>query len=285
MVRTVAKTGFWAGKPLWRCTDFDCPILINIDDGAPSTPTAPTPGGSAQAEFERERAAFRERLQRGSVLLAATTIVLSTAAFFISLLATAEVRIAAGASVLVLVVMLGYFLRYLPNEVVYWGKGAEAERAVGAKLDALEPLGFVTLYDRRIPGRGGNIDAVTVGPPGVFVIETKHRGRGVEVIQGRLEVGGRAQTDPVRQVLELAMLVQVSIAQAMNRHRLTVVPVIAVGNRAVSGGDRAGGVLVTDVKSIAGRLSAEPTVLSQADVQELARLLDHALPAYDRRTR
>ena len=59
------------------------------------------------------------------------------------------------------------------------GQGREAERAVGARLDSLAPLGFVTLYDRRFVGRGGNIDAVTVGPPGVFVVETKHRGRGM----------------------------------------------------------------------------------------------------------
>ena len=125
---------------------------------------------------------------------------------------------------------------------------------------------------------------MTVGPPGVYVIETKHRGRAVEVIQGRLEVGGHTQSDPVKQALDLALRVQISIAQAMNRHRLTVVPVIAVGNRAVSGGDRADGVLVVDVKSIAKRLSGEPPVLIAADVQELAKLLDHALPPYERRS-
>lgn len=79
------------------------------------------------------------------------------------------------------------------------------------------------------------------------------------------------------------MLVQVSVAQSLNRHRLTVVPIIAIGNRRVSGGERAGGVLVLDVKSIADRLAAEPVVLSGDDVRELARLLDQALPPYERR--
>ena len=79
------------------------------------------------------------------------------------------------------------------------------------------------------------------------------------------------------------MLVQVSVAQAMNRHRLTIVPIICVGNRSVSGGERAGGILVLDTKSIAKRLAAEPAVLQPNDVQELAHLLDQALPAYERR--
>jgi hypothetical protein len=142
----------------------------------------------------------------------------------------------------------------------------------------------VTLYDRRTPGRGGNLDAITIGPPGVFVVETKHRGRGVEVIQGRFEVGGYEQAEVVRQVIEQALRVQIAVAQVMNRHRLTVVPVICIGNRGVSGGERAGGVLVLDVKSIAKRLAAEPPVLTVPDVLELAKLLDQAMPPYERRT-
>jgi tetraacyldisaccharide-1-P 4'-kinase len=84
--------------------------------------------------------------------------------------------------------------------------------------------------------------------------------------------------------MEQAMLVQVAVAQAMNWHRLTVVPIICVGNRTVSGDGRAGGVLVLDTKSIAKRLADEPLVLSDGDVQELAQLLDEALPPYDRRS-
>lgn len=142
----------------------------------------------------------------------------------------------------------------------------------------------MTLYDRRIKGRGGNIDAIAVGPTGVYVIETKWRGRGVEVINGRLEVGGHEQPDTVRQVTELAMLVQVSVATAMNRHRLTVVPVICIANRKVEGAERAGGVLVVSEVTIAGRLKDGPVVLVPDEVQELADLLDHALPPFERRT-
>jgi hypothetical protein len=256
--------------------------LINIDE-SDVTPARPAAGESAQAQYERERAAYTERLQRAAMLLAAVGILAAGLGFFFALSVTAEIRIAAAVGIVVVAALLWAIVRLLPNDVIYWGKGAEAERRVGAKLDSLEPLGFVTLYDRRKPGRGGNIDAVTIGPPGVFVIETKWRGRGVEVIQGRFEVGGREQTDAIRQVTDQAMLIQVSVATAMNRHHLTVVPIICIGNRTVGGAERAGGVLVLDVKSIAGRLAAEPPVLNESDVQELAGLLDRALPAYERR--
>jgi hypothetical protein len=216
------------------------------------------------------------------MLLAAGALIVGLGGFFLAAMFV-DVRIAAFIGTVIVAGFLWALLHVLPNDVIYWGKGAEAERRVGAKLDSLEPLGFVTLFDRRMPGRGGNIDAVTVGPPGVFVVETKWRGRGVEVVQGRFEVGGREQSDSIRQVTDQAMLIQVSLAQAMNRHRLTVVPIICIGNRTVGGAERAGGVLVLDVKSIAKRLAAEPAVLTSQEVQELAGLLDRALPAYERR--
>ena len=62
-----------------------------------------------------------------------------------------------------------------------------------------------------------------------------------------------------------------------------MVPVICIGNRGVSGGERATGVLVLDVQSIAKRLAAEPAVLSASEVQEFATLLDQALPPFERR--
>jgi hypothetical protein len=282
MVRAIAKTGSRTGQPLWRCSDFSCPSLINIDE-TDATPVAPVAGESAQARFERERLVRTQRLLRGAPLLAAVGTLLAVGSFFFALILFSDLRWAALGPVAVIALFL-WLINRLPDEVVYWGKGAEGERRVGARLDSLKTLGFVTLYDRRLVGRGGNIDAVTVGPTGVYVVETKWRGRGVEIINGRLEVGGHEQPDTVRQVTDLAMLVQVSIAQTMNHHRLTVVPVICIANRKVEGGDRAGGVLVLSESTIAKRLADEPVGLTPVDVQELARLLDRALPAYERRS-
>jgi hypothetical protein len=80
------------------------------------------------------------------------------------------------------------------------------------------------------------------------------------------------------------MLIQVSIADAMNDHRLTVVPVICIGNRSVNRGGRSGGVAVVDANSIAKYIGDRPAVLTKEDVQALAVKLDYALPPYERRT-
>jgi len=283
MVRAIAKSGPREGQPLWRCSDFNCPTLINID-ASDATPSAPVAGQSAQAQFERERARYAARMQRLAVLLVSLAILVGFGSFLVGAAALADVRVAAAVAFFIFVAATWALFHFLPNEVTYWRQGAEAERRVGAKLESLAANGFVTLYDRRMPGRGGNIDAVTIGPPGVYVVETKHRGRAVEVIQGRFEVGGKEQTDAIRQVMDQALLIQVSVAQAMNRHRLTVVPILCIGNRSVGGGERSGGVWVLDVGSVAKQLASEPPVLSPSDVQELAGLLDRALPAYERRT-
>src|SRR4051794_8519189 len=73
MVRAVARVGSRAGKPLWRCSDFDCRGLVNIDETASGSvqSVAPRPGESAQAEFERLRAHRTERVRRLAPFLAA----------------------------------------------------------------------------------------------------------------------------------------------------------------------------------------------------------------------
>jgi len=281
MVRATAKSGRRAGQPLWRCSDFDCPTLIDIDE-TDEAPVAPIAGESAQARFERDRAEHRERLKTAAPFLIALGVLLSALGFYATS-SFLDLKLAALVGVLI-TAGTAWRVMKLPPEVLDWHRGAEAERKVGANLDKLEPLGFVTLYDRRLQARGGNIDAVTVGPPGVFVVETKWRRRGVDVINGQLEVGGRNQPETVGQVTELAMLIQVSIAETMNRHRLTVVPIICIGNRKVERSSRAGGVAVVDATSIANYLRSMPEVVTIEQVQEIARTLDNALPRYQRRS-
>src|SRR5690348_15507470 len=84
MVRAVAKTGSRAGKPLWRCSDFACPGIVNIDGHSATAVeqldaalTPPQPGESAQAEFERLRLDRTQRLRRAAPFLTALGVLLS----------------------------------------------------------------------------------------------------------------------------------------------------------------------------------------------------------------
>lgn len=85
-----------------------------------------------------------------------------------------------------------------------WAAGADGERMVGARLDALADRGVVTLHDRRIPGSRANIDHVAIAPGAVWVIDAKrYRGKRPGLVfegsvlgfggRGRLVVGGRRQ--------------------------------------------------------------------------------------------
>lgn len=279
MLRRTVTQGSRTGKEIWRCQDRICRGLINIEAGDDDVPP-PVAGESAQARFERERASHAEHLRLVAPVMAAVAFIFSIIVYFV-VLAFLDMRIAAAAAALTAVATL-YVVAQSPHDVVSWERGAEAERRIGVKLDSLASAGFVTLYDRRYPSRGGNIDAIAVGPPGVFVVETKFRRKGVEIANGRLEIGGWEQNDLIAQAVDEALRVQISIAPEMNKHRLTVVPVLCFVGKKVDGGERSKGVMITDERTVAGRLMSQPAVLSADDIQEIARQLNQALPRNER---
>jgi hypothetical protein len=253
--------------------------LINIEAGDDGV-APPAAGESAQARFERERASHAAHLRIIAPVMAAVAVIFSVVAYFVVLPFGGPLWASLAASMAALGVL--YLVFKSPRDVINWERGAEAERRVGAKLDALESAGFVTLYDRRFPSRGGNIDAITVGPSGVFVIETKFRRKGVDIVNGRLEVGGWEQNDLISQAVDEALRVQISIAPEMNEHRMTVVPVLCFVGKKVAIGERSKGVMVTDDRNVASQIASQPLMLSPAQVVELARQMDHALPRNER---
>jgi hypothetical protein len=93
-------------------------------------------------------------------------------------------------------------LRSQPVHERAWGTGADGEEATAAFLVARCPRALI-LHDRRIAGRGGNIDHVAVAPSGVWVIDSKrYKGRKVCVERPllgkeKLVVGGRDCTQLV----------------------------------------------------------------------------------------
>ena len=78
-----------------------------------------------------------------------------------------------------------------PQHIRAWQRGAEGERRVGARLDALASESLVVLHDRRISGSRANIDHIVVGTSGVYVIDTKRYAGKLEV----RDVGGWFRTD------------------------------------------------------------------------------------------
>lgn len=73
-----------------------------------------------------------------------------------------------------------------------WERGAEGERRTALALAALPSSEWTVLHDLPWPGRPrANIDHIAVGPPGVFVIDSKNWSGTVGVRDGVLLQNGR----------------------------------------------------------------------------------------------
>ncbi|WP_158623820.1 nuclease-related domain-containing protein [Corallococcus llansteffanensis] len=71
-----------------------------------------------------------------------------------------------------------------------WGRGAEGEERVGMLLEALRPRGWFIQHDVKIGRNGANVDHLVIGPPGVYVINTKLLQQTVWVAGAVIKVGG-----------------------------------------------------------------------------------------------
>ncbi len=73
-----------------------------------------------------------------------------------------------------------------------WERGAEGERRTAHALSTLPAEEWTVLHDLPWPGRPrANIDHVAIGPPGVFVIDSKNWTGSITVTDGILRQNGR----------------------------------------------------------------------------------------------
>ena len=80
-----------------------------------------------------------------------------------------------------LLTLVGVFLGVYGNSLIEngkaegssWQNGLEGENMVAEYLNTL-PQDYYVYQDVNLPGKGGNIDHIVIGPTGIFVIETKN---------------------------------------------------------------------------------------------------------------
>ena len=125
------------------------------------------------------------------------------------------------------VAFLGTYMQR-PQTIEAWRTGAEGERRTAKYLDGLAEAGFVVLHDRRVPGYGGNLDHVAVGPTGVWVIETKSLTGKVEIDGDSVRIRGYRQDRIVDQVYREATAVQAALHDLLDPLQLTARPVICL---------------------------------------------------------
>jgi len=265
-------------------------------------------GGSSQRRYDRlrarEKAAHRQNLLRALVLVCGASV----AAYFAVLLAaewlkkgirdskifaTTQPRPDAFpgdlAQMLAIVLAIG---AGITAAKAVWGrrqtteayaKGAAGERQIEYLLAPLEAKGWIMLHDRRLPGSRENIDHVAIGPPGVFVVETKHWTGPVVIRAGKLTRQGRRTDDEIDQVKRQVVAVERAISTAPMALRRQVIPVLCIHGVAVEKRPFWTCATVADVAVCSSRqlvrllTHGRSPVLDAAAIDELGRVADAAL--------
>lgn len=230
MVLRTAARGPNAGQQFWGCSTFPrCRGTIPIATDPPGFEAAPVSsaaGGSAQAEFEAGKRRRAERIRRTWPVAVGLTLVIMLMVYLLMQphVGPAWGALAAAGAALML---MGAYLE-VPQTLDAWRIGAEGERTTARYLDGLAEAGFIVLHDRKVPGYGGNLDHVAIGPTGVWAIETKNVAGKVEIDGDSLRIRGYRQDRMVDQVYREAAAVQVALGESLTRLGLTVTPVICL---------------------------------------------------------
>jgi hypothetical protein len=106
---------------------------------------------------------------------------------------------------------LAYLLRFrISAETTAWRRGAKGEQLTARRLRRLG-RGWTVFHDLAIPNSRANADHLVVGPPGIFLIDSKHyRGRLTLTPEGSLWYGYHPLTGVLATVRwEAAVLGQV----------------------------------------------------------------------------
>jgi hypothetical protein len=164
-----------------------------------------------------------------------------------------------------------------PSRRPAWRSGAEGERAVGARLDALGGHGVLTLHDRRMPGSRANIDHIVVARSGIVVVDSKNHAGKVVVTRSGLTIAGRRCDGMVPGVQRQVAVVRQTLADQQ------LPPDLVRGVLCFTRADlpwlrpAPGGVHLLNRKGLAREL-CRPGPLGPAQVRHLAETLAARLP-------
>jgi hypothetical protein len=282
MVLRTANRGQYEGQQFWGCSTYPkCWAVIGIkgqEIAADQHVEAASgqPGASAQARYERGRQKRAAGIRRRWPLLVGVALIVMFGVYlFVDSIGGAiwgsAAALGIGVAFLVAIDRLDL------NDA--WRVGAEGERKTASYLAVLEEAGFIVRHDRRVPGYGGNVDHIAVGPTGVWVIETKSYRGGVAVYGDRLEVNGHPRDRIVDQVYKEAVAVQIALGDRLSKLGVTVVPVLCFHRAKLGWFDKTvRGVRIVDGRALAKLLRSGSDRLSEDEIESVAAELDRLFP-------
>jgi len=229
-----------------------------------------TAGRSAQAEYERRAAHHAEDVRRRRPWILAFGAVVAVVGLVVLLTVS---PLWGGVVLLFDLVFVASALFATPNSITAWQTGAEGELRTGRLLEPLEAAGFRILHDRKIPGSRANIDHIVIGPPGIYVVETKSLGGSLQIRDNDVFVAGRRKTKMIDEVKREALAVETALAVELAAGGWTVRPIICVHRADLPlFRSEVAGVRIVSGRDLVTRLRSADRVLSRADVERLAAL-------------
>jgi hypothetical protein len=235
-------------------------------------------GGSAQAEYERRAAGHAADVRRRRPRILAFGAVVAIVGLFVLMVNP----LWGGVVLLFDVIVVASTLVATPNSITAWQTGAQGELRTGRLLEPLEGEGFRILHDRKIPGSRANIDHIVIGPPGIFVVETKSLGGALQIRDDEVFVSGRRRTKMIDEVKREALAVQTALAKELAARGWMVSPIICVHRADLPWlRSEVAGVRIVSGKDLVKRLREADYLLAPADVERLAALASARLrPAF-----
>lgn len=232
-------------------------------------------GRSAQAEHDRRDARYAEDLRRRRPRILAFGAAMALVALVVAVVASPLY----GAVILLIdLALVMSALLTTPNTITSWQTGAEGEVRTGRLMEPLEGEGFRILHDRKIPRSPANIDHIVIGPPGVFVVETKSYAGSLKIRGDEIFVAGRRKNDWIDEVNREAAAVTNALTEELVAHGWAVNPVIVVHRADLPWfKSEVRGVRIVSGKDLVSRMRKADPILSPSDVDRLASVADARL--------
>jgi hypothetical protein len=222
--------------------------------------TVGRPGGSAQARWQRARAAEWATWTRTLPWRVAATLGVGAGGGLLgSLLATRLGSVLGG---LATAAAVGWGLRFRPSpDATAWRRQAVGERRTARPLGQLERHGWAVLHDLAVPGSRANLDHLVIGPGGVFMIDSKQ-------YRGRLQLDSSGELwhgcYPLAPALRAVSFEADQAARVLPDPGVMVVPVVAVHGAQVPWGKVViDGVPVVPARRLPRMLRELPAVLDR----------------------
>lgn len=164
------------------------------------------------------------------------------------------------------------------NRAQRYALASKTEASVGAKLTALETLGWRVLADRRWAGsKRANADFLLVGPGGVVVVDVK-AWRSLELRNGSVFCEDECRDDEVNKLLSLTARVEDSVRE-LGMTRQAIWPALVFAGRRVS--ERVQQVDLVGEANLASHVSRLGHRLDPERVDAVTDVLERDFVPYD----